>query len=97
MKLRFLSAAESEFAESTAWYFNESPQAADRFCEEVQNAYEEILNDPYRYPIKEDGFRMWPLKKFPFSILYNVEPDEIVVTSVYHHKRSRSFLNRRVR
>ena len=95
MKLRFLSAAESEYAESAAWYLDESPQAADRFCEEVEEAYKAIQSAPYRYPVKQDGFRMWPLKKFPFSILYNVEPDEIVVTSVYHHKRSRSFLNRR--
>jgi plasmid stabilization system protein ParE len=96
---RVQSEADDDFAESAMWYLIEeqSPQAAERFEEEVAEAYREIQKAPYRYPAHKKGIRAWPLKKFPFSILYFIEADEIVVASIYHHKRSRSFLNRRVR
>jgi plasmid stabilization system protein ParE len=92
-----LTEADSEFAESALWYLTEeqSPQAAERFAEEVEQAYESIQQSPNRYPIQKDGFRAWPLKRFPFSILYYIDSDEIVVASIYHHKRNRSSLKRR--
>ncbi len=97
MTVRVQSEADKELAESMLWYLTEgqSPRAAERFAEEVESAYREIQKAPYRYPARKKGLRAWPLKKFPFSIIYFIEQDEIVVASVYHHKRSRSFLNRR--
>jgi len=99
MTFRVQSEADNEFAESAMWYLMEeqSPQSAERFEEEVEEAYREIQKAPYRFPARKKGLRAWPLKKFPFSILYFIEEDEIVVASIYHHKRSRSYLNRRIR
>ena len=93
MKLRFLATAEAEFANATLWYFleAESPQAAERFTEEVEDKYKEIQRDPYRFPIRKSGFRMWPLKNFPFSVLYYIESDEVVIATLYHHKRRPRF------
>jgi toxin ParE1/3/4 len=99
MTFRVQSQADDEFAESAMWYLLEeqSPQSAERFEEEVAEAYREIQKTPNRFPARKNGLRAWPLKKFPFSILYFIESDEIVVASIYHHKRSRSFLKRRVK
>jgi plasmid stabilization system protein ParE len=95
-----LTEANSEFGESALWYLTEEPaaagrRAAERFAEEVEQAYQSIQQSPYRYPIQKDGFRAWPLKRFPFSILYYIDSDEMVVASIYHHKRNRSSLKRR--
>ncbi|HEY3874115.1 MAG TPA: type II toxin-antitoxin system RelE/ParE family toxin [Candidatus Kapabacteria bacterium] len=97
MTFRIQSEADLEFSESAWWYLNEeqSPQAAERFADEVEEVYREIQNAPYRFPIRKKGLRASPLKKFPFSIMYFIESDEIVIASVYHHKRSRSSLSRR--
>jgi toxin ParE1/3/4 len=93
---RVQSEAQIELAESSLWYLTEaeSPQAAERFAEEVEQAYREIQEAPYRYPVR-NGLRAWPLKKFPFSIMYFIESDTIVVASVYHHKRGKAYLGKR--
>jgi plasmid stabilization system protein ParE len=99
MTFRVQSEADNEFAESALWYLMEeqTPQSAERFEFEVTEAYRAIQKAPYRYPVNKKGLRAWPLKKFPFSIIYFIESDEIVVASIYHHKRSGSHLKSRIR
>ena len=93
MTLRFLAAAELEFANAAMWYYDEaeSPQAAAEFVEEVESTYQKIQADPYRYPIRRSGFRIWPLNNFPFSIVYYIESDTVVIATLYHHKRKPRF------
>ncbi len=96
MTFRVLSPADDEIAEATTWYSQDqqSPQSAERFLEEVETAYKAIRRDPNRYPKRSHGFREWPLRKYPFRVLYTIEPDEIIVSSVKHNDRDSGYLER---
>ncbi len=89
MNVRVLSSADDEIAEATTWYAvdQQSPQSAERFLGAIGR-------DPNRYPKRSHGFREWPLHKYPFRVLYSIEPDEIVVSSVKHNDRDAGYLER---
>ncbi len=87
MSFRINSEADTEFAESALYYMDESPDAATRFAERVDSAYDEIIEKPYRCPVREHGLREKFVKGFPFSIFYTIDRDEIVIISVAHQSR----------
>ena len=87
MKVRRLSPAEEEYVQSAAFYLEESPQAAERFADEVEEAVAEIASDPTRYPIYDDVVRRKVLNVFPFSIYYIPESDEVVIVAIMHNSR----------
>jgi toxin ParE1/3/4 len=87
VKIRLLSPAEQEYADSMLFYLEESPNAADDFIEEVESALLEIAEFPKRYAIAESDVRAKVLTKFPFTIFYRVKSDEVVVSSISHDKR----------
>ena len=90
MTVRKLSTAEEEFFEAVAYYFAESPPSADRFIDEAERCLKLIHNAPNRYPIWQEDVRNKLFEKFPYSILYRIVDDEIVVVSYFHHKREPS-------
>ena len=96
MRVRRLSAAEDEFLNSVAFYLGESPQAAERFVNEVESAVEELSRDPNLYPVYEDIVRRKVLNAFPFSIYYFIENDEVVIVAIMHNKRRPKYWRKRL-
>jgi plasmid stabilization system protein ParE len=95
VRIRLLSPAEDEYAESMLFYLEESPKAADDFIEEVEAALDEIAEFPERYPISESDVRAKVLNIFPFTIFYRVKAGEVVVSSVSHQKRDEGHWRKR--
>lgn len=88
MKVRFLSPAHEEIAHSALYYLQASPQAAFDFEEEIERAVFEITQNPTMYKVdKPSGHRVKQLDKFPFSLYYRIENDEIQIISAAHHAR----------
>lgn len=86
--VRFLSAAELEYAATTNWYLERSEAAAAQFVEEVQHALEKIAAAPGRWPPAKYGTRRFLLHRFPFSVVYRELPDVIQIVAVAHcHRR----------
>jgi plasmid stabilization system protein ParE len=88
MTLRIRSHAELEYYEAIAYYLGEhSPQSADRFEQEVDRALEAILQNPQLFNLVDLNVLAKSLKKFPYSVLYSVENNEIVVLAIAHQSR----------
>jgi toxin ParE1/3/4 len=97
MGLTIRSQAEQDIAEALDYYLEEdSPSSAVRFVDAIEAAYPEILDAPYRYPADRDGIRQKPVLGFPFSVLYSIQGEEIVVFSIRHHKRKPGFWLKRL-
>ncbi|HZK75733.1 MAG TPA: type II toxin-antitoxin system RelE/ParE family toxin [Candidatus Kapabacteria bacterium] len=99
MTLRPRSEAERDFAEAIAYYITqETPQSARRFKEEVDRVRDLIAEDPHRYPPDNDNLRAWPLdRRFPYRILYTIDSEEeIGIIAIYHNRRSKNRLMRRL-
>ena len=87
MRVSFHPRARDEVEEVQAWYEDRSLLAAAGFLHELSVAVRRIGAAPRRYQVAEHGTRRILLERFPFSIHYRVNEDEIVVVAVAHQKR----------
>lgn len=85
---RITSAAEDELVESTAYYSEVSFGLAQDFI----NDFDRRLHLIRRYPDigqpLEGEFKSIPFAKFPFSLIYRIDDDKVlVILAVHHHSR----------
>ena len=97
MNVRLLSPALEEFNASCEFYAAESIMAAGRFIDEIESAIEEIGEYPIRYPVYKGEIRMKILKDFPFTLIYSIEENEVLILSVMHQSRLPDFWKSRRR
>lgn len=71
------------------WYAAEEPdQDLDaQFLAEVRRVASLIGERPRACSENEPGVRRAVLRRFPYSLIYTVEPDEVLVLAVAHHRR----------
>jgi plasmid stabilization system protein ParE len=64
----------------------ESVSLAMEFRAELENAFERIERFPRTWPNRL-GARRYIMRRFPFSVFYEIEGQDIAVIAVAHHKR----------
>jgi plasmid stabilization system protein ParE len=85
--VRFLEEAQDEFLEEISYYEKRQNGLGDRFRESVEAAatlasVHPKLGSPWKLRTR----RVFP-KGFPFSVVYRIEPAELVIFAVAHFKR----------
>jgi plasmid stabilization system protein ParE len=80
--------AEREARDAFLWYFDRNPDAALAFDAEIERAFSAIAEAPLSAPEIEPGVRRVLLSRFPYAVLYAVEPDSIVVLAFAHTRRA---------
>ena len=79
--------ARSELHESAHYYEDRVQGLGKALVDDVDNGVREILENPLASPLVGSEMRRKVLRRFPFSLLYVVEPDRIRIIAVAHHKR----------
>ena len=69
------------------WYSASSPYAAAGFKREIAEAMQSVLRHPERGRQIEGGMRRVVLRRFPFSIIYRVQGEEILIIALAHASR----------
>lgn len=87
MHVRFLSAAELEVDEAVAYFDAQRNNLGDRFEQDLQNTVTFITTHPLSGRAISTRVRKFRLRTFRYNIIYIVDPDEIVVVAVAHHRR----------
>ncbi len=87
MQLVFRRQAELELLEAQLWYEECAPGLGLEFARAVEAALTQALRMPLAYSRIEDEFRHVMTRKFPYSLIYAVEGEEMVVISCFHHSR----------
>ena len=87
MRVSFHPRARDEVEEAQAWYEERSLFAAAGFLNEISAAVRRISEAPKRHPVSLRGTRRILLGRFPFTIHYRVNENDVVVVAVAHHKR----------
>lgn len=54
---------------------------------EIRRAETFLAEFPESAPEVAPGIRKHPLRKFPFSLLYSIEKDGLLMLAVAHHRR----------
>ncbi|MBD0277396.1 MAG: type II toxin-antitoxin system RelE/ParE family toxin [Flavisolibacter sp.] len=67
-----------------------SKQASENFEAAVDERINLLRSQPDRYKKSYKQFHEVVLKKFPYSILYliNEKEKQVVISSIYHHRRN---------
>ncbi|HRH60662.1 MAG TPA: type II toxin-antitoxin system RelE/ParE family toxin [Chitinophagaceae bacterium] len=88
--IAYLQRALHEYEKSAAWYRERSIQAAENFEAAIKEKISLLKTDPVRYRKTYKEFREVQLKKYPFNIIYlvNEKEKQVIIASVYHHKRN---------
>lgn len=94
MRVLFAEQARDEVRSARGWYRKRNGLAARRFIVEVSNAVAALASTPQVAPEIEAGIRRLLLDKFPYALLYSIEPDHILVLAVAHLKRHPEYWRR---
>jgi plasmid stabilization system protein ParE len=85
--IEFHPEAQAEYEEALAWYEARSPRAATGFEAEVEKLLKLIERSPEMFPRYDDEHRYAVLRRYPYSIVYQIESDRSYVVAVPHAKR----------
>lgn len=80
--------AEEDIASSVLWYLSHHQQARiPRFLSAIDDCFAFILRNPRAAPSIERGYHQFPLRAFPYFVVYRVEGHAVIVLRVFHMKR----------
>lgn len=79
--------AQTEYDEALAWYFARSPNAAKRFETEVDGVLALMSTNPGMFARYDDEHRFAVLRRFPYSVVYQVQTHCVYVVAVAHGSR----------
>jgi len=96
MKVRFLRPADWELREALNYYDSQKPGLGDDFLDELQKTLERVVNFPKAHPRVGEAIRRARTHRFPYSLLYKMYKDEIVIIAVMHDSRKPDFWKNRL-
>src|SRR2546421_146378 len=89
LELEFSPAARIEFDDGADWYLRQEPSLRAQFIAAVDAALAAILQSPNSFPVVfGSNIRRARVNKFPYVIHYIVQPDRILIYSVFHTSRN---------
>jgi toxin ParE1/3/4 len=102
MNLRILPEAEAEIHAAAQWYEDRRSGLADVFLGEVGEALVLIEDHPKRYARAvgvrtKRNVRRYNLPTFPYSIVFEITRDELVVAAVAHAHRRPGYWRKRIK
>ena len=86
-KVTFHEDAETEMNEAARYYEERALGLGMSFLDAIEEAVDQVLANPEAYQLVGDDVRHKILRRFPYSVLYAIEPDRIRVMAVAHQKR----------
>ena len=79
--------ARAEFLEAVKYYEDCQAGLGRRFRIAVEAAVQSVAETPFRYRVLHAPFRRYLLTNFPYSIIYCIEPENILIIAIAHTKR----------
>jgi plasmid stabilization system protein ParE len=95
MDVRFLTLAETEIDNAVSWYQEQSEDQSLNFLDELDSAVRLVAAFPLIAAEIEPHIRRFLINRFPFSLVYGIDGDTIVVIAVAHlHREPRYWADR---
>ena len=73
--------------EAVFYYEQQASGLGRDFLRKVQSAVDEITPHPTRWPKVRGNIRRRMIHRFPYAVLYEDQPEEIVIIAVMHLRR----------
>lgn len=88
MNVRFLSLTEQEIDEAVAWFDEQIEGKGTEFLDELDRVIRRIKVYPFASTEIEPDIRRCLFARFPYSLIYGIEEQTIVVIAVAHFRRT---------
>jgi len=96
-RVRFFEEAAGDVEQERAWYRSRSETAEASFLRELDHAIEIVTEAPHRWPDHIAGTKRYVFRKFPFSLVYFVEDDSVVVVALEAENKEPGYWTGRLR
>ncbi len=87
MIVRYTDRSKDDLEMAFRWYEMQWRGLGFEFLDCVEIALENILSFHEMYQISYSHFRRCVIRRFPFSVFYTIEGNEIVIHSVFDNKQ----------
>jgi len=91
MKVIFSVLAGQELDDASDYYEQELEGLGSIFRYEVKSAIARIVAHPQAWSAERNGFRKCLMHKFPYKILYSMEPDHMLIIAIAHQHRKPNY------
>lgn len=96
MRVQLANGAQRDFAEGLRWYRKRSDWAAEGFIDETNRAITRLVQDPERNRQIRPNVRALRIKRYPYSLIYLIQPGTIIIVAIAHEKRRPDYWKRRL-
>ncbi|MDD2236517.1 MAG: type II toxin-antitoxin system RelE/ParE family toxin [Kiritimatiellae bacterium] len=96
MTFFFHPEAEEEFCEAVAHYEDCENSLGIDFFREVHATIQNVIDYPAMWPVIDGEIRRCLVHRFPYGVLYSIEPDGILILSVMHLHRNPDYWKHRL-
>lgn len=93
---RFLTPADEEMTEASVFYEGASAGLGNSFLDEIHRVVNILREHPELGQPVGRGLRRALLHRFPFSLIYSVEVDEVLIVAVAHQRRRPGYWRNRI-
>jgi plasmid stabilization system protein ParE len=87
-RLTFRQQARAELLAARDWYEGRAPGLGLEFVRAVDAAFDLIARMPEAFTALSGTVRHAVLRRFPYSILFAYENDEVIILAIHHHRQA---------
>ena len=91
-----MAAARQELRRAVNRYDAQVPGLGDDFASEVEHAVRQFVENPELGSPHLAGTRRVLTRRFPYSVIYQVRKEQLVIVAVAHHRRKPTYWLRRL-
>ena len=96
MKVKFLKLAEQELYDAQNYYEQQQEKLGGTFKSTIFNSLNRIVEFPKVYVKVKSDVRRCMVHKFPYSILYSIEDNHILIIAISHQHREPDYWIKRI-
>ena len=93
---RYLLPAEEEMTEAAIFYEEQAQGLGAEFLDDVQSTIDRLLENPMLGHAVVGDLRRSLLSRFPYSLIYAIEPEDLLVIAVAHQRRRPDYWRERI-
>jgi len=87
MRLRYTDRSRDDVELAFAWYERQRRGLGFDFLDCLEASLKNIIDRPEMYQIRYRSFRGCQIRRFPFSVFYTIEDNDIIVHSVFDNRQ----------
>jgi len=97
MPVTFHPRAAQEARRAASHYRGINTPLGDDFATKLNDGLCRVRETPLMFAAERDEVRICPLRRFPFSIVFQIIDESIWIVAIAHHRRRSRYWARRIR